>query len=173
MSISGVTSQSFYERTTGQKSSSKETGNDFYKNLSETIDEKSESKSEDSKGTSENVESKWDEAMLQYNSFVKDRIKNGPQKFQIGGAEFSLEQWDKLIEKVDVNLEAIKEELAERIEEKKKTEAEKKLEEDIEDIEDIEDAQDAESIKTPETIIKSEQISNVEQIINPKANKLI
>ena len=149
MSINGVSSQSFYERTTGQKSASKESGNDFYKSLSETIDEKSEDgKTEDSTNSSGSLQTKWDEAMLQYNGFVKDRIKNGPQKFQIGGTEFSLEQWDKLIEKVDVNLEGIKEDLAERIEDKKKAEAEKKLEADKE----VETTKNSESIYLSKTI---------------------
>ena len=42
-------------------------------------------------------------------------MKNGPPKIQTGGGEFSIEEWDKLLEEVDGALDAFKEELRERI----------------------------------------------------------
>lgn len=55
------------------------------------------------------------EAMQSFYVYVVDRIKNGDPKIPIGGSEMSVKEWDKLLEKVDDNLEDAKEELAERI----------------------------------------------------------
>lgn len=212
MSISGIgnQSQSFYERTSGKKSDSKESGNEFNKRLSDKIEKNSgtfensknadqiyDSKSEYSSSTSskssssssskssakssansssnseDTIDSKWDEAMLKYSMFVEDRIKNGPQKFQIGGSEMSIEQWDKLIKKVDGDLDDIKEDLKERSEEIKKAEAEKNLEDDSKRKEDIkikdvikpEDEVDPEDLIKSETVIKPEdEIKNKDEI---------
>ena len=57
-----------------------------------------------------------EEALLQFYEFVEDRIKNGPPKFLIGATELSVEEWDKLLESVDGQIDDIKEEMRERIE---------------------------------------------------------
>jgi len=56
-----------------------------------------------------------EEAMLAFYDYVEERIKNGDPKIPIGGSEMSVKEWDKLLEKIDGNLEDIKEELEERI----------------------------------------------------------
>lgn len=56
-----------------------------------------------------------EEALLEFYKFVEDRVKNGPPKIQTGGGEFSIEEWDKLMEDIDDTLDAFKEELRERI----------------------------------------------------------
>lgn len=57
----------------------------------------------------------YEEALLEFYDFVEERVKNGPPKIQTGGGEFSIEEWDKLLEEVDGALDAYKEELRERI----------------------------------------------------------
>lgn len=57
-----------------------------------------------------------EEALLDFYEFVEDRIKNGPPKYLIGNAEFSIEEWDKLLESIDEQLDDIREEMRERIE---------------------------------------------------------
>ena len=69
-----------------------------------------------------------EEAMQQYYAFVEDRIKNGPPKIKTGGAEFSEDDWKRLIRKVDDNLEDVKEEQEQRI--KKLLEDQEKSEEE-------------------------------------------
>lgn len=59
-------------------------------------------------------------ALLKFYEYVEERIENGPHKFAIGNAEMSLEEWNQLIEKVDEELDEIKEEQRERIEKQKK-----------------------------------------------------
>lgn len=61
---------------------------------------------------SEKKEAVWDfqEALQEYYDYVEERIKNGPPKIQTGGSEMSVEEWKKLIEKVDTDLEAVREE---------------------------------------------------------------
>lgn len=72
------------------------------------------------------------EALQDFYEFVEDRIKNGPPKYLIGNSEFSVAQWDKLMEGVDGQLDAIREDLRERIEQMKaqqmKADASKELE---------------------------------------------
>lgn len=57
----------------------------------------------------------YEEALLEFYEFVEERVKNGPPKIQTGGGEFSIEEWDKLLEEVDDALDAYIEELRERI----------------------------------------------------------
>lgn len=57
----------------------------------------------------------YEEALLEFYEFVEERVKNGPPKIQTGGGEFSIEEWEKLLEEVDGALDAYKEELRERI----------------------------------------------------------
>ncbi|MCM1143930.1 MAG: hypothetical protein NC318_02890 [Blautia sp.] len=60
-----------------------------------------------------------EEALLQFYEFIEDRIKNGPPKYQIGKDEFSIAEWEKLLESIDDQLDAIREEMRERIEKMK------------------------------------------------------
>lgn len=60
-----------------------------------------------------------EEALRQFYDFIEDRIKNGPPKYMIGNSEFSVEEWDKLLEDFDDQLDAIREEMRERIEKMK------------------------------------------------------
>lgn len=57
----------------------------------------------------------WKKALGEYTDYVQDRIKNGPEKFAIGSTEFSIKEWDKLMEKIDEDIDAIQEEQEERI----------------------------------------------------------
>ncbi len=66
--------------------------------------------------TEENEALTVEEALLQFYEFIEDRIKNGPPKYMIGNSEFSVEEWDKLLEDFDDQLDALREELRERIE---------------------------------------------------------
>lgn len=67
----------------------------------------------------------WEEAMEKFYYFVEDRIKNGPPKIQTGAAEFSIDEWNRLLEKVDESLDESKEELRKRIEKLKEKEENK------------------------------------------------
>lgn len=51
----------------------------------------------------------------EFHEFVKKRLKEGPPKIQIGGAEFSEEEWEKLMKRIDREIDAYKAELRERI----------------------------------------------------------
>lgn len=62
----------------------------------------------------DSIEEDLYEALLKFSEYVKDRIENGPPKFSIGSLEMSIEDWDKLIKKVDEILDEVKEELRER-----------------------------------------------------------
>lgn len=80
----------------------------------------------------EEKENLWNfkEALQEYYDYVEERIKNGPPKIPTGGSEMSVEEWKKLIEKVDRDLEAVREEQAERFE---KLQEEEQLEEPVEE----------------------------------------
>lgn len=80
------------------------------------------------------------EAMEKFYDFIQDRIKNGDQKFQIGGTEMSIKEWDKLLEQIDGDIDAIKKELEERIE-KLKEEMQKKAAEKKEEQKETKDAE--------------------------------
>ncbi len=51
----------------------------------------------------------------EFHEFVKKRIKEGPPKIPTGGSEFSIEDWEKLMKKIDEDIDAYKAELRERI----------------------------------------------------------
>lgn len=51
----------------------------------------------------------------EFHGFVKKRIKEGPPKIPTGGSEFSIEDWEKLMKKIDEDIDAYKAELRERI----------------------------------------------------------
>lgn len=67
----------------------------------------------------------WEEALAEFYDFVEDRIKNGPPKYRLGSGEWSIEEWEELIDKIDEDIEMVKKELRERIE-KQKAEYEEK-----------------------------------------------
>lgn len=71
----------------------------------------------------------WKKALGKYTDFVQERIKNGPEKFAIGSTEFSIKEWNKLMEKLDEDIDTIQKEQEERIqkalEEQLKQKAEK------------------------------------------------
>lgn len=69
---------------------------------------------QEKEGTEDN-ELTLEEALLDFYEFVEDRIKNGPPKYLIGNAEFSIAEWDKLMESIDEQLDDIREEMRERI----------------------------------------------------------
>ncbi|MDD6812649.1 MAG: hypothetical protein PUD93_12485 [Lachnospiraceae bacterium] len=57
-----------------------------------------------------------EEALAEFYDFIQDRIKNGPPKYLIGASEFSVEEWEKMLDGVDGELDEIREEMRERIE---------------------------------------------------------
>lgn len=62
-------------------------------------------------------------AMQVFYEKVEEQIKNGPPKFQTGGAEFSEEEWKKLIEGIDNYLEDVRQEQAERLKKEQEEDA--------------------------------------------------
>jgi hypothetical protein len=68
----------------------------------------------------------FSDAVSQYSDYVQDKIINGDTKFQIGGSAMSLKDWDKLIGKVDMNLDEVKVVQEERTEKQKEQEKETK-----------------------------------------------
>ncbi len=51
----------------------------------------------------------------EFQAFVEKRIKEGPPKILTGGAEFSEEEWERMLEKIDEIIDEFKEELRQRI----------------------------------------------------------
>lgn len=93
------------------------------------------------------------EALLSFYEFIEDRIKNGPPKYMIGNAEYSIAEWDKLLEDFDDQLDDIREELRERIEKMKEEQLKSELsgEEQAAQI----DIQNAEKKKIEEELLSS------------------
>lgn len=60
-----------------------------------------------------------EEALLQFYEYIEDIIKNGPPKYMIGNSEFSIDEWDKFMTDIDEQLEDIRNEVKERIEQLK------------------------------------------------------
>ena len=94
-----------------------------------------------------------EEALLQFYEFIEDRIKNGPPKYMIGNSEFSIEEWDKLLEGIDGELDAIKEELRERIEKMKEQQMKADASNELQSLQD--DLQDAENEELEEKLLMS------------------
>lgn len=94
-----------------------------------------------------------EEALLQFYEFIEDRIKNGPPKYLIGNSEFSIEEWDKLLEGVDGELDAIREELRERIEKMKEQQMKADAMGELQSAQD--DLQDAENKELEEKLLMS------------------
>lgn len=69
----------------------------------------------------EDALSDWDfEKMLEeFRVFVEKRIKDGPPKIPTGGTEFSEEEWEQMLRKIDHEIDAYKEELRQRIQKQK------------------------------------------------------
>ncbi len=71
-----------------------------------------------------------EQAMKKFYDFVEDRIKNGDPKYQIGGEEMSVREWNRLIEKIDDEIDTAKEQLREEIQKEKEEEQVARLLED-------------------------------------------
>lgn len=63
------------------------------------------------------------EMVEQFEAFVEKRIKEGPPKIQIGSAEFTEDEWKRLLKRLDKDIDAYKEELRERVRRQKEKEA--------------------------------------------------
>lgn len=77
--------------------------------------------------TKESTGKDFVQMLTEFHEFVKKRIKEGPPKIQIGGAEFSEEEWKQLLKKIDKDIDAYKEELRERVRKRNKEAAAKKV----------------------------------------------
>ena len=53
----------------------------------------------------------FEKMLEEFQSFVEKRIKEGPPKIPTGGAEFSEEEWERMLEKIDEIIDEFKEEL--------------------------------------------------------------
>ena len=102
---------------------------------------------------SEEKELTMEEALLQFYEYIEDRIKNGPPKYQIGKDEFSITEWNKLLESLDDQIDTIKEEMRERIEKMKEQQMEAERSQKLQI--DKEELQDAENEKTEEELLMS------------------
>lgn len=93
------------------------------------------------------------EALLSFYEFIEDRIKNGPPKYMIGNSEFSITEWDKLLEGIDDQLDAIREELKQRIEEMKEEQLKAELSQELQVLQS--DLRDSENEKIEEELLSS------------------
>ncbi|MCM1387455.1 MAG: hypothetical protein NC231_09015 [Bacillus sp. (in: Bacteria)] len=108
---------------------------------------------EEADGEKELEELTFEEALLKFYEYIEDRIKNGPPKYLIGNSEYSIKEWDKLIEGVDGQLDAIKEELRERIEKMKEQMMKADAANELQSAQD--DLQDAENEELEEKLLMS------------------
>lgn len=69
----------------------------------------------ESEEAAEDTELSVEEALQRFYEFVEDRIKNGPPKYSIGDSEFSIEEWNQFLKSVDGQLDDIKEETEELV----------------------------------------------------------
>ncbi|MCI8636033.1 MAG: hypothetical protein HFJ05_10695 [Eubacterium sp.] len=95
----------------------------------------------DASGQKESAMSEFEKQLLEFQEYVRKRIKEGPPKIATGGSEFSEEEWEKLIQKIDRDIDAYKEELRERIRKQKEADDIKKVSGGITDTAD--DAEEA------------------------------
>lgn len=112
-----------------------------------------EQKSADVKDTNGEAPLTLEEALLAFYEFIEDRIKNGPPKYMIGNSEFSVAEWDKLLEGIDGQIDAIREELRERIEKMKEEQLKAELSQEMQVAQT--DLQDAENEKIEEELLSS------------------
>lgn len=92
-----------------------------------------------------------EEALLAFYEFVEDRIKNGPPKYQIGNEAYSVAEWDKLLDGIDDQIDAIKEELREWIEKMK----EQQMKAELSQEQPTESDSDADAEKIEEELLMS------------------
>ncbi|MBO5279421.1 MAG: hypothetical protein J6B06_08030 [Lachnospiraceae bacterium] len=78
------------------------------------------------------TEEAFKEALEKFYAYAEERVKNGPPKFAIGASELTIEEWDKLLERVDEEIDAAKEDLRKRVEERQEEEEQKQIDELIE-----------------------------------------
>lgn len=80
----------------------------------------------------------WHEALEEFATYVKDRIKNGPPKFATGATQMSVEEWDKLVKNLDDTIDDVKkeqeQELKKRLEKEEQKELDNEQKEHEEDI---------------------------------------
>ena len=97
-----------------------------YKKVSELLQSVSDAITNIGNTLDKQVDSEYFSQMLvKYGEQIKEKIKNGETEptYQIGGQSFTEAEWKKLIEKMDKDIEQIKEEQAERLEKQKEEEA--------------------------------------------------
>lgn len=96
-------------------------------NGGEDTEKTEEAEKTDKKGAGEDPEtarlSAFEQQLLEFKEYVRERLKDGPPKILTGGSEFTEEEWEKLIRKIDRDIDAYKEELRERIRKREEAEA--------------------------------------------------
>lgn len=75
------------------------------------------------------TEEEYEKALEKFYVYAKERVKEGPPKFAIGAAELSIEEWEKLRSSVDKEIDAMREDMRDRIEEKEEDNEKKGMEE--------------------------------------------
>ena len=85
------------------------------------------SETQSSEGTSEDNKVSFQESMQAFKERALDQIRNGEPTYQIGASEMSIKEWDKLMDKVDKDIDSIKEEQKERLEKEEEERKEKEL----------------------------------------------
>ncbi|MBO5302823.1 MAG: hypothetical protein J6A92_02125 [Lachnospiraceae bacterium] len=68
----------------------------------------------------------FSEMVDKFEEFVEKRMEEGPPKIQIGGSEFTEDEWERLLKRIDKDIDAYKEELRERVRRQQEKEALKK-----------------------------------------------
>ncbi len=94
-----------------------------------------------------------EEALAEFYDFIQDRIKNGPPKYMIGNSEFSVTEWDKLLEDFDDQLDALREEMRERIEKMQAQQMKAELSQKLQGLQD--EVQEAEEEETEEKLLSA------------------
>lgn len=92
-----------------------------------------------------------EEALAEFYDFIQDRIKNGPPKYMIGNSEFSVTEWDKLLEDFDDQLDALREEMRERIEKMQAQQQKAELSQELQGLQD--EVQEAAEEETEEKLL--------------------
>ncbi len=99
----------------------------MFTELDEESVNKTQTAAENAGAAEDEEEVTFAEMVAKFEDFVKQRIKEGPPKIQIGGAEFSEEEWKRLLKKIDKDIDAYKEELRERVRKKQEESALKRV----------------------------------------------
>lgn len=79
-------------------------------------------KIEDSQKEADYADMTIEEAMQKFYKYIEERIKNGDKEYQIGAASMSAKEWDRLLEQIDTDIDAAKEQLREEIRKAKEEE---------------------------------------------------